>query len=63
MFLDLWIYDFCVPTGKLERRLSNALLICCFRAILQGLHRKRRRQSNCQRHSVQTVNVKKQAWH
>jgi hypothetical protein len=31
--------------------LSNtAILFCRFRAIFKGLHRKRRRQSTCQRH-------------
>ena len=33
MFLDLWIYDFCVPAYNLDRRLSNTILICRFRPI------------------------------
>ena len=51
-----WLWDkngSITPACKLERRLSNAILICRFRAIFQGLHKKRRRQ--CQRHSVRTV--------
>jgi len=31
---------------KLTRRLSNVILICRFRIIFQGLHRKRRRHTN-----------------
>jgi hypothetical protein len=56
MFLDLWVYEFCVAACKLERQLSNAILICRFRTIFQALHRKRRRQS--QRHGTVSISSK-----